>query len=270
MAITPTMRIALCLAAAFGTIALLASRSEDAHSRDADAVKASSTRAPLEPVLKPAPSTPIAEEKAQLGDEETWQSDWDGIVEKALTPELLSASAGNGMKQFCPRFQSMSQADKRAYWAYLFQALSGAESGLRAVSNVQHTEPEVAVKDRVSHRMVRSQGLLQLTYQDAARYGCDFDWNSDRNLNEHDPDKTILRPKNNLECGVKILQRQLIDHQRPLLSKVSYWSVLRPGWPGNQVFLKQMSNVPEACGRRLMPRKPESKSNSSLSVGASR
>ena len=67
------MRIALCLAAAFGTIALLASRSEDAHSRDADAVKASSTRAPSEPVLKPAPSTPIAEEKAQLGDEETWQ-----------------------------------------------------------------------------------------------------------------------------------------------------------------------------------------------------
>ena len=263
------MRIALCLAAAFGAIALVGSRSEDAHSRPADAVKPSS-KVPPEPVLKPAPSTPIAEEKAQLGDEETWQSEWDGIVEKALTPELLSASAGKGVRQFCPRFQAMSEADRRAYWAYVFQALSGAESGLRAASNVQHTEPEVAVTDRVSHRMVRSEGLLQLTYQDAVRYGCDFDWKNDRNLNEHDPDKTILRPKNNLECGIKILQRQLINHQRPLLSRVSYWSVLRPGWPGNHVFLKQMSNVPEACGRKLMPRKSESKPISSPSFGVSR
>jgi len=134
---------------------------------------------------------------------------------------------------------------------------------------VQHTEPEVAVTDRVSHRMVRSEGLLQLTYQDAKRYGCDFDWKNDRNLNEHDPDKTILRPKNNLECGVKILQRQLVNHRRPLLSKLSYWSVLRPGWPGNHVFLKQMSNVPETCGRTLMPGRPTNKSVSSLSFETS-
>ena len=36
------------------------------------------------------------------------------------------------------------------HWAYFFQAAS-AEAGLKATSNVQHSEPEVAVVDRVSH-----------------------------------------------------------------------------------------------------------------------
>jgi hypothetical protein len=100
--------------------------------------------------------------------------------------------------------------------------------------------------------MVRSEGLLQLTYEDADRYGCEFDWERDRNLGEHDPAKTILQPTNNLLCGVKILEFQLIHQRKPLLSKTSYWSPLRPGWPGFRVFLKQMSNVPKACGRSQM------------------
>ena len=64
------------------------------------------------------------------------------------------------VRQFCPRFSSMKEVDRRQFWAYFFQALSGAEAGLKATSNVQHTEPQVAVVDRVSHRMVRSEGLL--------------------------------------------------------------------------------------------------------------
>lgn len=49
---------------------------------------------------------------------------------------------------------------------------------------------------------------------------------------------------------MKILQNQLIDQGKPLLSKSSYWSTLRPGYPGYKVFLKQMTNVPEPCGRK--------------------
>lgn len=203
-----------------------------------------------QPELKPAPSTPIAEKKADLGDDQTWLPQWDPIVEKALTPDLLSPRIAKDVRPFCPRFNVISEADKRAYWAYFFQALSGAEAGLKATSDVRHTEPEVAVKDDVSHRMVRSEGLLQLTYEDAARYGCNFDWDRDKQLPEHDPAKTILQPENNLQCGVKILQNQLIDQGKPLLSKSSYWSTLRPGYPGYRVFLQQMANVPEACGRK--------------------
>ncbi len=205
------------------------------------------------PVLlqeKPAPPTPLAEQKAALGDDDTWNPGWDKIIEEALPSEFLSSNKiARDVKGFCPRFKHMSEADKRAYWAYFFQALAGAEAGLRATANVRHTEPEVAVKDDVTHRMVRSEGLLQLTYEDAERYGCDFDWEHDKGLAEHDPQKTILQPSNNLICGVKILSAQLIDRNKPLLTKASYWSVLRPGWPGSNAFLDQMANVPSACGR---------------------
>jgi hypothetical protein len=156
----------------------------------------------------------------------------------------------SSVRQFCPRFSTMKDVDRRQFWAYFFQALAGAEAGLKATSNVQHTEPQVAVVDGVSHRMVRSEGLLQLTYEDARRYGCDFDWNADRRLREHDPDKTILQPENNLLCGVNILEHQLVNQHRPLITKSSYWSTLRPNWPGYRVFVQQMANVPAACGRR--------------------
>ncbi len=209
------------------------------------------SQAPVTPpsAVKQAPPTPMAEQKAALGDEETWDPDWDPMIEEALPADLLLPKVAKDVKIFCPRFNSLSLADKRAFWAYFFQALAGAEAGLRTTANVRHTEPEVAVVDSVSHRMVRSEGLLQLTYEDADRYDCDFDWDADRKLPEHDPDKTILQPKNNLLCGVKILTSQLIDQHKPLLTRSSYWSTLRPGWPGYKTFLKQMANTPEACGR---------------------
>jgi hypothetical protein len=104
------------------------------------------------------------------------------------------------------------------------------------------------VKDEVTGRAVRSSGLLQLTYEDEKRYGCDFDWENDKKLQVHDPAKTILQPKNNLECGVKILDKQIIEQHKPLLSHSGYWSTLRPGGESYRVFVKQMTNVPAACG----------------------
>jgi hypothetical protein len=96
----------------------------------------------------------------------------------------------------------------------------------------------------------RTEGLLQLTYADAERYGCDFDWQSDRKLKANDPNKTILQPKNNLECGIKILDKQIIGQRRPLLYRAGYWSTLQPGRPSYRVFAKEMTNPPLACGLR--------------------
>jgi hypothetical protein len=208
--------------------------------------------------IKEAPPTPIAEKKAELGAEpgtETWDTAWDRIVEEALPADMVfSSRAARDVRPFCPRFAHLSPGDRRAFWAYFFQALAGAEAGLKPTTNVRHTEPEVAVKDGVTHRMVRSEGLLQLTYMDSKRYDCDFDWQVDKDLKEHDPEKTILQPKNNLECGVKILHNQLMDQHRPLVSVKSYWSTLQPGTVSFRVFRKQMANVPEVCridsGRR--------------------
>jgi len=76
----------------------------------------------------------------------------------------------------------MDEADKRAFWAYFFQALAGAEAGLKPDTRVRHTDPEVAVTDKITGRPVRSEVLLQLTYEDQQRYGCDFDWKRDKEM----------------------------------------------------------------------------------------
>jgi hypothetical protein len=190
--------------------------------------------------IKPVPPTPIDVKKVELGGA-PWNPQWDQIIQKALPPEMLSSQVPRGVRRFCPRFGEMSAADKRAFWAYFFQALAGAEAGLNPNTSVRHAEPEVAMA-------MRSEGLLQLAYADQKRYGCDFNWQLDRALKANDPAKTILQPKNNLECGVKILVNQIIVQHKPLLSPSGYWSTLRPDGPSYRVFAKQMTNPPAACG----------------------
>ena len=201
-----------------------------------------------EPKTKPAPPTPIAVQKAELGDDNSWDPEWDKGIEKALPADLLSPKREREVKSLCPGFKRMSETDRRAFWAYFFQALAGAEAGLEPTADVRHTEPEVAVIDPVTHRVARQEGLLQLAYVDSQRYGCDFDWDNDKQLAEHDPQKTILQPENNLECGIKILDRQLVAQHKGVLNKSSYWVTLRPGTLSFKVFAKQLANLPAACG----------------------
>ena len=200
------------------------------------------------PAMKPAPPTPIDEKRAEIGGP-MWDPAWDKIVEQALPPELLSTEVDRDVRPFCPRFDTIDEADKRAFWAYFFQALAGAEGGLKPTARAHHSQAAMQVKDKVTGMQGRTEGLLQLTYEDKNRYGCDFNWDTDRKLKADDPERTILQPTKNLECGIKILDRELIQQHKPLLSRTEYWSTLRPGTSSYRVFLKQMANAPAACGR---------------------
>jgi len=204
--------------------------------------------------VKLAPPTPIDVKAAELGGK-TWNPQWDILIEQEVPEEMLTSAVPHDVRRFCPGFYRMDESDKRAFWAYFFQALAGAEAGLNPTVRVRHTQPQVAVIDRVTHRYVRSEGLLQLTYEDELRYGCDFDWEHDRRLPAEDPDKTILTPENNLKCGVKILYNQIILQHRHLVSSKSYWSTLQPGTISYRVFAKEMVNPPAACEAPVrMPR----------------
>ncbi|HEY1578774.1 MAG TPA: hypothetical protein VGF82_17025 [Terracidiphilus sp.] len=205
-----------------------------------------STTAP-QPVTKPTPPTPIAEKKAELGNPNTWDPSWDALIEKSLPPELLSAQAAHAVRSYCPRFAQLSDTDKRAFWAYTFQAIAAAEAGLDPTSNVHHTAAPVNKVDPETHRLSRQEGLLQLKYEDAQRYNCSFDYTADRHLSEHDANRTILQPQRNLACGLNIMQDQIITKGHPLVTRASYWATLQPGTRGYHVFAKQMVNVPGDC-----------------------
>jgi hypothetical protein len=202
------------------------------------------------PVTQPAPPTPIAEKKAELGSSKTWDPQWDAVIEQGLPPEMLSAQAARAVRVYCPRFAQLSDADKREFWAYTFQALAGAEAGLNPTSDVHHTAEPVNKIDPMTHRPSRQEGLLQLKYQDAERYGCGFDWQRDRTLPVKDPNRTILQPARNLGCGIRIMQDQIITLGKPLVTRTSYWATLQPGTAGYRDFAKQMVNVPPVCGLR--------------------
>jgi hypothetical protein len=197
--------------------------------------------------LKPVPPTPIAKKAAELG-QTTWNPEWDQIVAQALPPVLLSNRVPRDVQEFCPRFYVMTNAQKRTFWAYFFQALAGAEAGLNPNATVRHTEPKLAQQEHVRGTKVRTEGLLQLTYADRQRYDCPFDQQADSGLQADDPTRTILQPKNNLVCGVAILKNQIIDLHRPLLWSNSYWATLRPGTLSYSIFAKQMINPPASCG----------------------
>jgi hypothetical protein len=207
-----------------------------------------------QPQTKPTPPTPIAEKKAELGNPNTWDPSWDADIEKSVPPELLSAQAARAVRSYCPRFAQLSDTDKRAFWAYTFQAIAGAEAGLDATSSVHHTDAAVNKVDPETHHLSRQAGLLQLKYEDAQRYNCPFDYDADRTLAEHDPNRTILQPQRNLACGLNIMQDQIITKGRPLVTRTSYWATLQPGTAGYRVFAKQMINVPGDC--KLHPRTP--------------
>ena len=195
---------------------------------------------------KLAPATPIDAEKAELGGK-TWDPEWDGFIEKEIPPEMLGGQVPHDVRHFCPNFYAMSETDRRTFWAYFFQALAAAEAGLKPNVIARHANlgpPERNTGGRISRY---TQGLLQLTYADHKRYGCDFDWQADRKLSRGE--RSILQPRKNLACGIKILENQIIDQHKPLLTRSSYWSTLRPGTLSYRVFAKQMTNPPAACGR---------------------
>ena len=203
------------------------------------------------PAVKAAPQTPLAEKKEELGSDVAWTPELDKFVEVNLPPELLSEQAARAVHSYCPAFAREPEADKRAFWAYTFQAIAAAEAGLQPTADVHHTAAAVAVKDKLTHRVSHQEGLLQLKYEDAQRYGCAFDFARDRRLPEKDPQRTILQPEVNLACGMKIMDDQIVTQGKPLVAHTSYWSTLQPGTVSYRVFAKQMANVPAGCELRV-------------------
>lgn len=237
----------MLLCAATSVLALGAgcrSPQADAENEPVPAIHA----APKLPV-KAAPSTPLDIKAAELR-QPTWNKQWDAFIERSLPPEMMSREVPQDVRRWCPAFYQMSDTDKRAWWAYLFQAVAAAEAGLKPTTNVRHTEPSVAIKDDVTGEITHQQGLLQLTYRDSERYGCDFDWKADQKLPPHDENRTILNPERNLACGIRILDHQIIEQRKPIYTRSSYWATLQPGTMSFRVFEKEMTNPPAACGYR--------------------
>lgn len=156
------------------------------------------------------------------------RSVWSSQVYSLIKNELFdNFNNAHDAKRFCPNYANLSDDQKATVWSELISAISYYESGWSPTSRMKE---EKMGQDPITKQPVYSEGLMQLSYQDVqwAPY-CKFDWEKDKTLTSTDPNKTILNPQINLDCGVRILGNQIHNKMNVILSSEVYWAVLRDG-----------------------------------------
>lgn len=148
------------------------------------------------------------------------------------TPDLVQGA--EDVTQFCPRYYQLTTNERINFWGLLVSGIVKYESDFDPTSRMRETTMGT---DPVTGKQVYSEGLMQLSYQDGRNYAfCDqFDWNADKSLSPSDPNKSILDPYKNLNCGVKILAQQIKHRNRITLSSGVYWNVIRAGGSRNKI-----------------------------------
>lgn len=141
-------------------------------------------------------------------------------------PQYLGQNVAKDIERFCPKYRSMPDAQRLNFWGQFIAALSLPESSWIPTTQMVETTQGI---DPVTKQRVKSEGLLQLSYQDERSYkiDCGFDWEKDKLLPEKDPRRTILNPYLNLRCGIKILAIQLKNRGSITLESNVYWAVLK-------------------------------------------
>lgn len=156
---------------------------------------------------------------------ESWTDFILPLIENELGSSFLQGS--DDMNEFCPNYNKFDNHQRAIFWGYLISAMTKYESSFNPTSRM--SEPSLGT-DRVTKTTVYSEGLLQLSYQDAGWIPtCEISWEKDKHLAANDPKKTILNPQINLNCGIRILANQIATRKRISLSSGAYWAVLIPG-----------------------------------------
>mgnify|MGYP007097582144 CR=1 FL=1 len=195
-----------------------------------------------------------------------WEAAYESHVRESLAdyPELLKIDADR-TSDICSNFASLGADKRRDFFVAVVYALAGAETDFRRT--VSYSEPSLGT-DPVTGRGVRSEGLLQLSYQDRASFSklddradraCAFDFEADRSLFQSDlvrnatkvargsflgsSERSILNAYRNLSCGVFIVNLQVtrLNKSRSFLEALGrYWAVARPQSARHEIFLKHL------------------------------
>lgn len=137
-----------------------------------------------------------------------------------------SFSLCKDIKRFRSDYDNLNREQKINVWGELVSAMCKFESDWKLNSWM---EEKMGI-DKVTGRKVRSEGLLQLSYQDKNTYSwlpCRFDWNADKFLGDYDLDKTIFKYDINLEFGINVLAWQIRKRGKIVLPQgQAYWAIL--------------------------------------------
>ena len=109
-----------------------------------------------------------------------WSARLDSEVIALVTPTMINLPASR-MKKFMPDWAAYPEWKRKRFFADLLFAMTRPESDYDTMTMFQ--EPDSMGRDKVTGYPVISEGLLQLSYQDATRYpGIEFDYLKDAEL----------------------------------------------------------------------------------------
>lgn len=180
----------------------------------------------------PAPTTGGSSFKALWEGKNADAANWTVYAEDALERYGSALLKGTtDIEDFCPMYDRLGHQDQLHFWVQLIAAMTKYESGFKPTS--RYTETSMGT-DRVTGKQIVSEGLLQLSYVDELNYRsvlpagvCDFDYQSDKQYAATDVRRTILDPKNNLTCGIGILNRQVQRFNKIAVGSGAYWAVIK-------------------------------------------
>lgn len=126
---------------------------------------------------------------------------------------------------FCPHYFEFNRDQRLDFWVYFMSSISELESSFVPTDST----PEYTLGyDAVTHNMVRSEGLMQVSYQDSHYPYCNkFRWNEDQNKDPSDSSKSIFDYKLNLSCGIGIINFIAQNTHLLVVSDNTYYDVLR-------------------------------------------
>jgi Putative peptidoglycan binding domain len=169
-----------------------------------------------------------------------WSNYTHQIIDGLLNEKLAHCQ---DIAHFNTNYNSLNRTQKINIWGEIICRICLHESGWNPASWMF----ENMGIDKVTKEQVRSEGLLQLSYQDQINYAdlpCKFNWEIDKTLSRTDPNKTIFSPKINLELGIHILAKQVATKGAIALSNNVYWAVLKIG--GRYSKLAEIQAVTQA------------------------
>ncbi|MBS1986246.1 MAG: hypothetical protein JST16_18955 [Bdellovibrionales bacterium] len=193
-----------------------------------------------------------------------WLADYDDHIELTVTksyPKLLALSDSR-MAKICPNWNKIAPSSRPNFWSALLWSIAGPESARERTAI--YLEDTMGT-DSVTGYQVRSEGLLQLSYQDMKNYkytGGDISWEQDKakaiadynSRTAHgNPDRTILNAYSNLNLGLFIMNRLLLTSYPSSTLDVAlgkYWSSMQASRSTfNTKVLPNMKTRMPACFR---------------------
>jgi hypothetical protein len=205
-------------------------------------------------------ATPIVSKQVLKG----WLPDYDAFIKSEVQkyPELLTIPPDR-LSSFCPGFAKIR--DKAQFYADLLWSIAGPESDRQRTQITLETDLDGVVNpiDPVTGYQVRSEGLLQLSYQDTLSYdapkACAFDWAADKTkaIKEYkkgkmygDGTRSIHDAYKNLRCGLFIVNAHLTRLYPSAKFEDAlrrYWITMDPADPGYNKVRKNLIKRQAVC-----------------------